>query len=450
MASRGVASAIDLRPGAARAEPAPRRRSASAVLGLAILLLPITNLGRIPVLAAGARDVPIVLNDLAVAITLLGGLIVALQRRRFLLDRASGLALAFATVGALSAFAAVPRFGLTPAELTISLAYLVRWLAYFGIYLVVINVVTATRVEEVWRRLEAAIIAFAIFGIVQSIFLPGFAQLVDPDGGWDVQGHRLVSTVLDPNFAGVMLVIPLLVQLATLAFGGRVPAWKPTVLVAALLMTVSRSSILGLLAGAGLVLLVRGPSRKMVRIAVGLLIAVVPFGPLIYDFADSFGRFSIEGSAALRFVSWARALRIFADNPLIGVGFNTYGFAQRAYGYSAGYASDFTLDGGLLFVAVLTGVVGVGLYLGLLGQVGAYAVRVWQDTGEPAARRGLALGTAASMLAVLVHSVFLNSLLLTYVMEMLWIAGGLVYVMAHGTGDDRNTPARIDLARSGG
>ena len=54
-------------------------------------------------------------------------------------------------------------------------------------------------------------LAFAGFGIVQSAFLPNFAQRIYPDArlylDWDPQGHRLVSTFLDPNFAGAFILL---------------------------------------------------------------------------------------------------------------------------------------------------------------------------------------------------------------------------------------------------
>ena len=101
-----------------------------------------------------------------------------------------------------------------------------------------------------WRTLESTIIAFAAFGLVQAVFIPHFAQVVYPDSrvtiDFDEQGHRLVSTVLEPNMAGAMIMLVFLVQLAQLAGGVRISSWKPLLLFSALVATLSRSSFLGL------------------------------------------------------------------------------------------------------------------------------------------------------------------------------------------------------------
>jgi hypothetical protein len=44
--------------------------------------------------------------------------------------------------------------------------------------------------------------------------------------------------------------------------------------------------------------------------------------------------------------------------------------------------------------------------------------------------RGTALGVAAGTLALVVHSVFVNSLLLPMLMQAQWLLWGIVYVIA--------------------
>jgi O-antigen ligase len=270
------------------------------------------------------------------------------------------------------------------------------------------------------------ILVFALFGIVQSAFLPGFAQLVYPDSevyiDWDLQGHRLVSSFLDPNFAGAFVCIGLLCAIARLTCGERVAGWRIGVLATALLLTASRSSILAALVGLATIALIIGVSRRVARALLVFGALLVPTLPLLASFARQYGKLSIDASALARIVSWARALRIFGDHWLIGVGFNTYGFAQRAYGYDAGRgAFGFSLDGGLLFVAVMTGVVGTALYVGMLWRIGRRARRVWRAATAVPIERAMAVAAVASMTALLVHSLFVNSLLLPFLMEPMWI-----------------------------
>jgi hypothetical protein len=399
------------------------------LLAAAIVLLLVGNLGRVPVFSVGVKDTPVMLNDMMVGLVLAGATIVAFRTRQVQLDRAVVLALMFCSVGFLSALLAVPKFGLTIPEFVVSIAYLARWAAYFGIYLVVINFATAGDVRRVWTVTERVILAFATFGIFQSLFLPGFAQRVHP-GEWDIQGHRLVSTFLDPNFAGALIAIGLLVLLAQMSFGVPVPMWKPILLSAALILTISRSSVLAFIAGGLLIVAVRGISRQMLKYAAVAGVLVLPFIPLIIEFATRFGRFSTGGSAAVRVVAWLRALEIFADNPVIGIGFNTYGFVQEHYGWNPLGGADFALDGGLLFIGVLTGVVGVTLYSGMLGIFLWRCRRVSLDRERDPFDRGLAVGIAAATVALLVHSIFLNSLLYPFLMVVMWSLWGLTAIMA--------------------
>jgi hypothetical protein len=399
------------------------------LLRIALALLVVGNLGRVPVFAVGVKDTPILLNDLLLLAVLSAGVFASLRGRKLVIDGPAAFAMAFVGVGALSALLAIPRFGLTAFEFIYSIAYLVRWTAYFGVYLVVINFVRRDDVGSLWHVLETAILVFAGFGVVQSLFLPGFAQMVFPDQGWDVQGHRLVSTLLDPNFAGALIAIGLLVLLARMSHGVQAALWKPVLLFAALVLTISRSAVLAFLAGVVIILFLRGLSKRLLKIGGLLLVLMLPFVPLILDFAIRFGRFSLEGSAALRVLSWLRALKIFADNPILGIGFNTYGFVQRSYGYSPVFGADFALDGGLLFIAVMTGLIGVSLYSGMLLLVLVRCRRISKDASRSADERGLALGAAAVTVAMVVHSVFLNSLLFPFLMETLWVLWGFTFVL---------------------
>ncbi len=404
------------------------------VLRAGIMLMLVAQLGRIPVLSTGTSEAPLLVNDLCVMAMLSAGLLSGLVSRSFRLDRVGGMALVFASLGAISAILAIPRFGLSAFELLVSLAYLARWVVYLGIYLVVINIVRSDDVMSLWHTLERMILIFAAFGIIQSLFIPHFAQVIYPESrvfvDWDEQGHRLVSTVLEPNIAGAMIMIVLLIQFAQMAGGERVALWKPLLLFSALLATLSRSSFLGLMVGGVLILAVRGVSRRMLQLAGIVLLAVVAALPKILAYAENYAKLSVDASALTRVTNWLRALRIFSDSPVIGVGFNTYGYVQELYGFTRAGLSTNSTDGGLLFIAVMTGVVGLSLYLAMLTMVVRRCRRVWRDAGSPPEFRALATGIAAATIAVCVHSLFVNSLLTPFVMEPLWILWGLASVLA--------------------
>ena len=407
------------------------------VLRGAIALLVIANLGRIPVFSTGDREAPLLVNDLCVAAVVSAGILVSLTRRSFQLDRVGLAALCFAGVGGFSAIYSASRFGLTSFELFVSLAYLARWVLYLSLYLVIVNVVRASDVTPVWRALEASVLLIAGFGIVQAIFLPGFAQIVYPESrpvlDWDIQGHRLVSTILEPNIAGAMIMSILLIQLAQYSVGASVPSWKPLVLFVALVLTLSRSAAVGLVFGIGVIVLVYGIPKRLLRFAGVIALIVLATLPKLIAFAAAYGKFSLSGSAASRLTSWAIDFRVFLDHPWIGIGFNTYGFvAERFYGIPRLGGSNYSNDGGLLFAGVMTGVTGVAVLLWMFRLVIRRCQAVWRAPSVSAEHRGIAIGTAAVVVAICVHSVFVNSLFTTFVMEIMWVLLGLTFAIARG------------------
>lgn len=421
----------------ADAAPASRLQWRIRIFGairVAVALLVVANLGRIPLISTGDREAPLLLNDLCMMGVVFIGALAGLRSRSFVIDRLTMLALLFAFVGAYSAMLAIPRYGISPWQLAISLAYLARWLVYFGLYVVIVNVVREQEVMALWRTLEGTILAFAAFGLLQAIFIPHFAQVLYPDSrviiDFDEQGHRLVSTVLEPNMAGAMIMLVFLVQLAQLAGGARLSSWKPLLLFAALLATLSRSSFLGLLVGGMFILVVRGLSKRLIRIIATIGVLGLSASPWLLRFAASYNKLGVDASALTRVASWIRAIRIFSDHPVLGIGFNTYAFVQESYGYVRMGNGTYSVDGGLLFIAVMTGLVGVSIYIAMLALVLRRCRDVRRDLQAPAEFRALATGIGAGTLALCLHSIFVNSLLTSFVMEPLFVLWGISFVIA--------------------
>jgi hypothetical protein len=405
------------------------------VVQLTLLLLVVGNLGRIPVFSTGERDAALLFNDLVVAALFLAGGVAMIQARALRLDLVTVTGGAFAAIGALAALLAVPRYSLDPQELAVSLAYLARWIFYFGIYVVVVNAVRSEDVDGVLRALERAVLVFAAFGILQSVFLPGFAQMVYPESrpylDWDIQGRRLVSTFLDPNYAGAFILLVLFLQLARLSVGVAIPLWKPGLLLVGVVFTGSRSSLLALAVGGLLIVSVAGISRRILKWAGLLAVVLALLLPKILEYAVAYNKLQMDASALGRIVMWGRALRVFGDNWLFGIGFNTWGYVQERYGWERMHAATYGVEGGLLFIAVLTGVVGLLLYSTMLVAVARRCRRIWRDERRPLERRAFAIGTAAALLGMVVHSLFTNSLLLPFLMQPIWVLAGLSLVVLH-------------------
>jgi putative inorganic carbon (hco3(-)) transporter len=302
-----------------------------------------------------------------------------------------------------------------------------------------VNNVRVEQVTGVWRSLLIVMLVFTAFGVLQSIFLPGFAQLVYPSTrdyfDWDPQGHRLVSTVLEPNIAASMIVLVLLIQLAQISVGTRVPWWQPVLFLIGLSLTLSRSGLLGLLIGLAVILMARGLSVRLMKLFGAILFLSIALIPRLIAFAQTYGKFDVgDGtSAGTRVVAWILAIQTIADHPIIGVGFNTYGYVKERAGMPIVGASSYGSDGGLLFAAVMTGLVGLVIYLAMLWAVIRRCKQIWRNASIDPEHRGLAIGVAAGVVAVCTTSFFVNSIFTTFVMEMMWVTWGLVFVIARHT-----------------
>jgi O-antigen ligase len=413
------------------------------LLQLTILVLLTGNLGRIPVLDLGEREAPLLVNDLAVMVALAGGGIAMLRARSMRLNDVALAGIVFIAIGALSTVAGIQRFGFSALEVVASLAYLARWTLYFALYVVIINCVRARDVGAIWRTLERMMLILTAFGILQSIFLPNFAFMVYPDSrasiDWDTQRHRLVSTILEPNIMAGMILMTLLVQLARLSAGVREPLWKPLLMFAGLVMTLSRGGMLAFLVGCTLLVGIQGVSRAVARVAAIAATLLIISIPWFIRFASQYSRFGVsDASAMARLMIWQRALLTFLDYPTFGIGFNSYGFVQERRGYVRMGGSSYSAEGGLLFIAVMTGIVGLLVYLTMMGFTLWRNRAGWRHRAATPEERGLLIGTAAATVALVVHSMFVNSLLTPWVMEPLWVLWGLCFIAAS---DIRRRPA---------
>ncbi|MDA1082510.1 MAG: carboxypeptidase regulatory-like domain-containing protein [Gemmatimonadetes bacterium] len=414
------------------------RFSARQLAGVGAAAMALGNVGRIPLGALGGRTAPFVVADIAIAVVWLVLAVVVFGRKRpVTTDAITRPVFAFVAVAALSTVLGVARYSMGVGEALGTIAFLARWVVYFGWYLFVVWCLTVDEARSAWRYVEIAILAFVGFGIVQSAFLPGFAQLVHTKSGlpvWDEQGHRLVSTMLDPNFAGILIVIALLARLARVAEGVRERGGPLVLLVlgTALVLTISRSSAVALIAGLGVIIAARGIRFRLAYVFVVGGALIMPALVLMADYLASLNKFGIDTSAAERLIPWFRALALIAEHPVLGVGFNAMKPAAIAQGWLIIGGAGVSLDGGLLFVAAMTGLLGLACYSWMLWRVARLARQTWNDATAEPRDRAHAVAAAAATLAVVAHSFFANSLLLPFVMQILWVMWGTMTRVAVG------------------
>ncbi|NCP67027.1 O-antigen ligase family protein [bacterium] len=288
-----------------------------------------------------------------------------------------------------------------------------------------------------------------LFKIVGVVVLLGYLQFyVYPDiskfstvGGFDPHIGRLLGTWMDPNFVGglIAFMTPLMLGYWYQTDNKKIKYWLGAIIllsIYALFLTFSRSAYLAAVGGLFIFFLLRDPKV----ILVGVLLASLGLasseraqqrvGELAGTMASVVLRDTdeVDATAKLRVQSWQRSLILFDKYPVIGIGYNTYRFRGAEEGvvdenfFSAG-GSDSTL----LTVLVTTGIIGFLAFMWFYADLWIRNFIRWRK----APRRNsflsggeLNLGFVAGWSAILVHSVFVNSLLFPLIFIPIMVVAG--------------------------
>lgn len=309
---------------------------------------------------------------------------------------------------AVSVAGSMIRFGSQPDMLRAEMLYILRWFAYASAYVYVVNFQSR---DKTWlTTLVWAGTVMAVFGLSQLALYPDLRNLTYI--GWDPHYLRVFGTLFDPNFSGILFVLTAILAVSVISNYRKRYIGTAVLMTAAiaLILTYSRSSYLALIAGMAVWFVYRKSYK-----ALFVFLA-------IFFFAVSVLPGEWEGQKLLRSVSsYARlgsaevALQGFAARPLIGQGFMAL---RRPDTYqSLPPQRTGSVDTSILYVLAATGIAGTIAYLYLWVRIVQIAiVNGRQNKAGPV--------FLASIAAVLVHSLFTNSLLYPWVMVWMWILAG--------------------------
>lgn len=306
------------------------------------------------------------------------------------------------------------------SEVLIATTYLLRWAAYA---LLVFMGWQLAQSRQLIMGLGLVFGLVALLGVLQWWLLPDVSFL--ERWGWDPHQGRLVSTFLDPNFVGGFLVVGVSLALPQLLTWGKAyQRWYwgilTVLMLVAIYLTFSRSALLALIVAVFIIGVLR---YRWVALA---LLAIVVIGYLMSPRLQErvLGAISLDQTVRYRIASWQEGFNVMRQEPIIGVGFNTLPATRERYGYwPEGHAGS-GFDSSLLTVGATTGSLGLVAYLGILLSALLLAWRKWKATAAP-----LALTFLASSGALLVHSLFVNSLLYPSILVVWWIILGLVWAV---------------------
>ena len=371
-------------------------------------------------------DAAITFNDIGVVLVVTIWILFRILKRKRVTGRFVKPISVFVGISILSLV--VNLNNLTPEEGLISALYLIRWIFYALLIFVV---------KEFDEKFKKKIIHLMLVG-GGLIILGGFLQyFLYPDlrnlyyAGWDGHLYRMFSSFLDPNFAGSFFTLYFILALGFYfpargwsAFGGKT---KQKIMIAvlalsvmAILLTFSRGAFVMFFAGSFTFLVL----QKQKKLIAGLLLLFV----LSFILVSKTGLQS-EGTNLLRTASGEaradslkNAITIFKDHPVFGVGFNSYRYAQRSYGFineeKLPIHSGAGTDNSFLFVLATTGVVGFIAFLFLIYKILALS---FVSVGK----NPIALVLFVSLTSLLFNSLFINTLFYPPIMLWMWILIGL-------------------------
>ncbi|MEK7595529.1 MAG: O-antigen ligase family protein [Patescibacteria group bacterium] len=326
--------------------------------------------------------------------------------------------LLFLCIALVSLIFSLNRFSLVQG--LVGFFYYLRVLMSFLVSIVTFIVISGDKSfgKAIIRMLLISSLILGLFGVLQLAWFPNLSAL-PAELGWDPHERRLVSTFFDPNFTGAYLMLGFILSMS-LALYTKKPIKYLCIcgfLFVCLFLTFSRSSWLF----ASVAVCVFGIVRSRKLLIVTVLIAFLAYYAVPRVQTRIMGITDPSDSASLRFVSWSRAWEISRDNLLLGVGYNNFRYAQEDYGFfnykdeTFGGHAGAGSDSSLLLVLATTGLPGLILFLI------AFVYLVIFNIIELLKKQSLIkLTLITSILGLLLHSMFVNSLF--YPQILLWMA----------------------------
>ncbi|HUD21123.1 MAG TPA: O-antigen ligase family protein, partial [Candidatus Saccharimonadales bacterium] len=285
--------------------------------------------------------------------------------------------------------------------------------------------------------------AIILAGYVQLIFLPDFSFMTAY--GWDPHMGRMLSTFFDPNYLAAFIVLVQTIILSkALEAQGKVKFFWWLFFVGAwlaLYFTYSRSGWLMGFVALTAVAFQRSWRTSLVIAAIFLVVLLFPnrLSGRISEGLSFFNRttfsqgatnntslnaLSGDESAADRALSLGRAWSLSKRHWLIGVGYNTYGYAAikdgLMTGSQQGQMSGMASDSSILNIFATTGIIGLGIYLAFYASLLRISYKLWR-------RRQLLGGVIFGYaLALLVGSEFNNILFYGLIMACFLVLAALM------------------------
>ena len=327
---------------------------------------------------------------------------------------------AFLIFIAIAFFSLILNFGsLTLSAFFVSVSYLLRFLIYGSIFFSIQFIKESS--TSIAKKLMVSGAIFIVFGYIQYLLYSNLRNLYYL--GWDDHLYRLFSTFLDPNFAGIFLVLILLLTVQYFFLERKtkikiVIAMFSVLALIALYLTYSRSAFISMVLGVSILLFLNKKIKVIIPLLFGFMLLLLFFSNL-----------KIEGlnplrlaSAEARVNSARDAIYIIKDNFIFGVGFNAYRYALLRYDLrtetgAQNSNADAGTDNSYLFILATTGIIGALAFIN-------FGWRLFQAIKKSKKQSGFKFLVQSSLSAIFINAFFINSLFYPLILVWIFILAG--------------------------
>lgn len=307
-------------------------------------------------------------------------------------------------------------------------AYLVRTISYLALYFPLTDWYQKRpqKYFQIWEKsLYLTTLSLILLGYIQLIFIPDFSFMAQY--GWDPHQGRLLSTWYDPNFlAGYLsLVSPIFIshvledyRQKTVSLQTALNGFLGIMIFIAMILTLSRSGLLAYMTSTMIVVLIYSPWGLVTlgNVLSAILLINERFRQRVL------GIFQIDVTASLRIESWMKTINDIEQSPWIGVGYNTLRYQNLM---TDTLNSGSGRDSSLLTIWLTTGIVGLMLVIFLIvDRIRTFLLMA--QSSHPRFRQWGVSGIA-SLSALLVHSMFVNSMTYVHILSILMIYLSIQY-----------------------
>jgi len=370
--------------------------------------------------------------------------IISQQFHKFFTKKSEFIFLIFIAVAIFSNLLAFSNF--TLGENLESNLYLFRLIQYFLLFPItkILLQNNSIKPKTILYSLFAASFLISTIGFLQLQFLPDLKELAEE--GYDPHIDRLVSSWLDPNYIGGYLSFITILILGKL-FDSKPPKTKLLLAalaifnITAIFLTYSRSGYLALASGLFLIGLIK--SRKLILILTFVFLIGISVsdrarertGELLQSINSVLlnSNENPDPTARLRIENFETTIKLIEQKPLLGHGYNTLKPTKQNQGIvksSDDHAASGS-DSSLLGILATTGIIGATAFIYhlilLLKTTFPLPLNpslLKRNKKSPQTTQKTAI--FAATISLLIHSIFVNSLLFPFMLIPFYISHSLL------------------------